>query len=329
MLTERSGRAFERCLEGVQTQLVCSLAVAVHALDVCQCLAGLALHLGGDGLGRLGERVANALLLGQGLAARGLPLAAQRCGHAFERGLPGLQALLVGAALLALLLGLGGLHLGQQRLAALLKGLAEAVKRLAHTFEHAGAAGFVLGQGGAVGLRHARSSGAELCVELGQLLLGVLQELLVHVLGLFGQLRHGFLHHGADAVAGHLHALAQAGAQRLVHRLRQARVGRVHFLVEAFLIGHQAFVDLFAGLGHLHHHGLQLRQHLGQGLRLLLQGLEGFLALVREREAAQAAGDAAVQRLARLGAFAAGQAAHQAQHGRGGHTSHRGAKGQA
>ena len=169
-------------------------------------------------------------------------MAAQRCGHAFKRGFPSLQTGLVGDALLCL----------------------------------------VLIKGCAVSLRHTCCCDAELRIELAQLLLCVEKQFLVHALGLLGQVRHRCLYHRTYAVAGHLHALTQAGTQRLVHRLCQARVGGVHILVKALLVGYELCVDLFAGLGHLQHHGLKLCDHLGEGLRLLLQGFEGFLALVRE-----------------------------------------------
>ena len=105
---------------------------------------------------------------------------------------------------------------------------------------------------------------------------------MVNLLGLFGQLGHGGLNHGANAVAGQLQALAQAALQRPVHRLRQPCVSRLHLRVEALLVGQQTLIHLLAGFGHLHHHVLQLFNHLGQGLRLLLQRLVGFLPLVRE-----------------------------------------------
>ena len=140
------------------------------------------------------------------------------------------------------------------------------------------------------------------------------------------------MHHGANAVAGQLQALAEAGAQRLIHRLRQTRVGAVHFtlhlLLKVVLAGQQLGVGLLGAAGHLGHQGLQLLQHLRQRLGLLLQGQVAGLPLVRERKTLQLGVGQGVELLRRQGPFTAGQTAHQAQHGRGGYARDRGAKGQ-
>ena len=145
-------------------------------------------------------------------------------------------------------------------------------------------------------------------------------------------LRHvgqGGLHHGANAVAGHLHALAQTAAKALIHRLGQLGVAGFDIAVEAVLLRAQAVAQLLAVLLHAGHEGAQLLDHQRQSLGLLLQGFVGFLTLVRERESAQLLAHQTVQLVCSTGAFAARQAGHQPQHGRGGHASDRSAKSQA
>jgi hypothetical protein len=135
------------------------------------------------------------------------------------------QALLVGAALLGVLLGLGAAHLRDQGLGAALEVVAEGLQRLAHALAHAAAGFLVQAQRLGAGLGHAAAV-AVMCVCTSPSCCWVLcSKRSFMALGLFGQLRHGGLHHGANAIAGQLQAVAQAGAQRLVHRLRQARVG--------------------------------------------------------------------------------------------------------
>ena len=60
-----------------------------------------------------------------------------------------------------------------------------------------------------------------------------------------------------------------------------------------------------------------------------MQGLEGFLALVGEREVAQDAGNPAIEQLADAQAVTAAECRHQAEHGRGGNAGHRGAESDA
>ena len=256
--------------------------------DFGQGLAGLVLRVTADVLRGLRQGVANGLLLGQRLRTRGLPLLSQSLGHAVQRAGPSIQALLLRAALLAVLQAVGVAERGDQGFAALGEGLAEGVQGLAHALHHAGVGGLVLRQGLAVAVRHAFGGGVELGVQFVHMLLCAVQQALVHALRLLGQLRHGGLHHGAYAVAGQLHALAQAGAQRALYRLGQAGISDLRFLVKAVLVGQQALVDLLAGALHLRHHGLQgvlqLAHHLRQHLCLLLQRLVGFLPLVRQRK---------------------------------------------
>ena len=333
LLSQVGGGAFQRCLPGIQACLIGGSPFIVQACDVSQGLLAVGLRVRLYGLGGVGQAVANGLLLGQGLRARSLPLLLQRIGHAVQRGLPAGQALLVGAALQGVLFGLGLAHLRDQGLGAAFEVLAEGLQGLAHALAHAGAVLFVQAQRLRAGLRQCGGGGGELRVHLGQLLLGVVQQALVQGLGLLGQLCHGGLHHGANAVAGQLQALAEAGAQRLVHRLRQTRVGAVHLLLhhvlKAVLAGQQLGVGFFGVGGYLRHQGLQLLQHLRQGLGLLRQRQVTLLLLVRERKALQLGVGQGVELLRGEGAFTPCQAAHQAQHGRGGHARHRGAKGQA
>ena len=91
----------------------------------------------------------------------------------------------------------------------------------------------------------------------------------------------------------------------------------------------QLGVEQLAALFHAIHHGLQLVHHLGQGMGLLLQCLEGFLALVHQRKRSQHGVDGRVQPPHHIQPFTAADGRHQAQHGRRGHTHHRRTKGQA
>ena len=83
-----------------------------------------------------------------------------------------------------------------------------------------------------------------------------------------------------DAIGSQLHALAQVGAKGLVYRLRQSGVDGLHFLVKILLIGQQTFIDVLAAAFYLRHQSLQLTNHMGQGLCLLLQSFVALLALV-------------------------------------------------
>ena len=79
----------------------------------------------------------------------------------------------------------------------------------------------------------------------------------------------------------------QCFLQAAAHGARQLGVGQAHLAVELGLLAQQLVVELLAAAFQSVHHGLQVFDHLGQGLRLLLQGLVGFLALMHPREGAQ------------------------------------------
>ncbi|MCY1364756.1 hypothetical protein D9M69_515750 [compost metagenome] len=97
--------------------------------------------------------------------------------------------------------------------------------------------------------------------------------------------------------------------------------------------GGELFVQLLVAALHLLHERLQLRDDLGQRIGLALQGGEGVVAVLGGDEGggegAQRAGGVLFQRAGHVGAFAAGDGGHEAQHGRAGHTGHRGAEGNA
>ena len=81
--------------------------------------------------------------------------------------------------------------------------------------------------------------------------------------------------------------MLQAVFQRLIDRSGQASIGHFDFAVKTFLMAQQAIAELLAHALHLVHHVFEIFNHLRQGLRLKLQGLEGFLPLVAERKRAQ------------------------------------------
>jgi len=101
--------------------------------------------------------------------------------------------------------------------------------------------------------------------------------------------------------------LADAGLHRLLQRCRQLRIGRFGALVELLLAGLQAFVVGLVLLLQVAHHGLQALDQGRHQRVLFLQQAEGLAALEALRMHAQLAGDAGIQLLHGLRAFAAQQ----------------------
>jgi hypothetical protein len=104
----------------------------------------------------------------------------------------------------------------------------------------------------------------------------------MHQLRFLGNPCHRGFNHRPDALAGSLRAAAQALAQRLINGLCKIGIDHFDIAMEGLLAVQQAFVQLLAHALHLRHHGLHLVDHRRQGLRLKLQRLVRFLALVRE-----------------------------------------------
>ena len=297
-----------------------------HAVDGLGGLFGGAF---GEAAQVLLQRLADGLLLRQGLRA-------QRAPFLLQAGGAGLQSIQPGGALLRIGLGLGGvrlaqglLHLGQQGTRALLELAGESAQRLAQAIHQLGLGVGLLRQRGGPGAGHGVSGAAELGGQATQLGLYGVAHPLMQAQAFLRDGGHGRLHHGPQAVARRAGAGGQAVLQRAGNRSGQPGVGRTGFTVELVLALQQLGVQLLATAFHLLSQGLQLVHHGGQGAGLLLQGLEGFLPLVGQRERAQHGGNAAVELARGLGALTPAQRRQQAQHGRRRHPGHRGAKRQA
>ena len=61
---------------------------------------------------------------------------------------------------------------------------------------------------------------------------------------------------GLQAVTSNLRAVAQAVAQRLVHRQGQIGVDAFYMAMKALLVADQALIELLGDVLHLQHHGL-------------------------------------------------------------------------
>ena len=179
----------------------------------------------------------------------------------------------------------GRLHRGQQGICALCKAAVETFQRLAHALHHGGTAVLVCSERTGPVVGHVSHRGLEARGNTVQLRMGGCHHLLAQARGVSLYAGHGALHGGLDAFACELRAAAEAVAQGLVHGAGQIGINGFHIRMEAFLVGQQAGVELLTHAFHLGHHGLHLVHHFGQGLRLQLQRLVGFLALVDEREA--------------------------------------------
>ena len=275
------------------------------------------------------QRLANSLLLRQGECA-------QRAPFLLQAGGAGLQGVQPGGALLRVGLGLGGvrlaqglLHLGQQGTRALLELTGKSAQRLAQAVHQLGLGVGLLRQRGGPGVGHGVGGAAELGGQATQLGLHGVSHPLVQAQRFLSDGSHGRLNHRPQAVARRAGAGGQAVLQRAGDGRGQPRVGRTGLTVELVLALQQFGVQLLAAAFHLLSQGLQLVHHGGQGAGLLLQGLEGFLPLVGQREGPQHGGNAAVELARGLGTLAPAQRRQQAQHGRRRHPGHRGAERQA
>ena len=268
------------------------------------------------------QRLADGLLLHQGLRA-------QRAPFLLQAGGAGLQGIQPGGTLLRVGLGLGGmrlaqglLHLGQQGTRALRELVGKCAQRLAQAVHQLGLGVGLLRQRGGPGVGHAVGGAAELGGQATELGLHSVAHALVQAQRFLGHTGHGRLHHRPQAVAGGAGAGGQAVLQRAGDRRGQHGVGRAGFNVELVLALQQLGVELLAAALHLLGQGLQLAHHGGQGL-------EVFVSLVGQREGSQHGGDAAVELARSVSALAPAQRRQQAQHGRRCHPGHRGAKRQA
>ncbi|MCY1309535.1 hypothetical protein D9M70_596390 [compost metagenome] len=131
-------------------------------------------------------------------------------------------------------------------------------------------------------LQRGAGGGTELRRETAQLRLHRVTHALVQARGLARNGRHGVLHHRLERFTGNARAGRQGFVERSRHRLTEFLVGHAGFAVEQRLALQQLVVELLTPALHLRHQGLQLVHHRGQGAGLLLQRLEGFVALVRE-----------------------------------------------
>ena len=265
----------------------------LRLLHTRQHLAVAAVLLGQRGSPRLGHGT------GTGLDARGEGVQLGLCGadHAFMQ-----RTRCMGRAAGT------SIDAGQERIELRLGGLHQAFMQLARI------------------VRHAAGTGVHTANQVVQLGLGRLRNPFVQGGGLAGHAGQGRLRQGLDGFHGHPRRIRQTVFQRLVNRLGQAGVHALHMVVETVLVAQQTFLQLLVLALHQGHHALQAVHHAGQRLGLLLQGQEGFLTLVGQREDSQVGGNLAVQHLPGLQALAADQSRHQTQHGRCRHARQRGTK---
>ena len=278
--------------------------------------------------GGLFQRVGCGLLLRQRLCTQLLPFALQRGPHGLQAVRPRGVLLLAGRGLFGVCAARAVLHTGDQRGAAFFEGGGEPGQRTVQPLHLLLAGAGVVLQGRGPGLGHAARGVAPALGQAAELRLHGGAQALVLAGGFLRDGRHGFLHHGLQALACGARAGAQAFLERALHRLRQPPVGLVRFHVEGGLAGEQLVVQLLVATVDLAHERLQLVRHRRQRTGLLLQRVERRLALLRQREGAKHGGGAGVQQAGRVGALAPAQRRHQTEHGGGGHTHHRGAKGQ-
>jgi len=226
-------------------------------------------------------------------------------------------------------LGLGGFDRGEQGGRALLEGVGVGVQCRTQLLALCVGRLFLSAQclrpgvvDGADGLR-------ELAGDAGKLGFHRAEQRVVQAARFGGDAGHGGRDDRLDRFGRRRRAVFEAGLERLVDGLREFGVQPLGFFVEALLANEQLFGKLAALFGHLAHHGVEFADQFGQRLCLRLQGLEGFLALVGERETTQYAGDPAVEQLADLQALALTERGDQAEHGGGGDAGDRSAESDA
>ena len=99
--------------------------------------------------------------------------------------------------------------------------------------------------------------------------------------------------------------------------------------MKLLLLPQQLLIQLLTATLQSVHHGLQLVDHFRQRMGLLLQRLEGLLALMGQGQGAKHRGNARVQLAGHLHPFTTADGRDQAQHRGRGHTGHRSAERQA